>query len=63
MSDGDPQAMDSAELTDADLEAVAAGKQRMGRFVGDMMITAPMVKVDFLPRSAYQSRAFRRSAG
>jgi hypothetical protein len=62
VSDGEPQATDSAELTDADLEAIAAGKQRMGRFVGDVIITAPMVKVGLLPRWAYQSRAFRRSA-
>jgi hypothetical protein len=47
---------DPAELTDADLEAVAAGKY----IAADALFVAPMVGFGLAPKSAFMSRTFRR---
>ena len=56
----EPSLIDPTTLADAELEAVAAGKQRMGEFMGDVIFTAPMVKAGLLPRSALKDRKFGR---
>ena len=56
MNDSAAPAETPAELTDAELEAIAAGKY----IFTDTMFIAPMVGLGLAPKSAYMSRAFRR---
>jgi hypothetical protein len=57
----DPSPFDPAELTDAELEAVAAGKQWTTNFMTDIFYTGPKVSAGKLSRSDFKTRMARRS--
>jgi hypothetical protein len=58
--DINPQDLDHP-LSDAELEAVAAGKQWTANVMTDIFYTAPKVQAGKLSRSAFQTRMVRRS--
>lgn len=60
MNDPEPQSFDPAELTDAELEAIAAGKQWTANVMTDILYTGPKVRAGKLSKSDFQTRLGRR---